>query len=160
MLKIFKRIGYFLEYSERNYPRIFCLYTGLFAFFLVHEAEPVRTSSRSNIVMEQVGDGGNSDSNSNAAFRSTLPGQRSSGEQLSKSQDLKPLPVVDELPPRVGYRTALSGGKRLPNNPGGGGSWDENNQDDEFAWGKVQNDPEMCSRAQGYCQDQSKKNQH
>ena len=33
------------------------------------------------------------------------------------------------MPPRFGYRTALSGGKKLPDNPGGGSLWDANNQD-------------------------------
>ena len=66
------------------------------------------------------------------------------------------------MQPRFGYRTALSGGKKLPDNPGGGGdSWNANNQDneDEFAQKNVQNDPEMWSRYQEYCRDQSKKNQ-
>ncbi len=157
MLKFFKRIGYFLERSERNYPIIFWLCTGLLEFFLVHEPEPVKTSSQFHIVIEQVRGGGNYDSNSNAGFARLPPGQKSSGEQSFNSQDLKP--VDDKIPTRVGYRTALSGGKKLPDNPGGGGSWGVNNQDNEFAWGKIQNDPEIWSRYQGYCQDQSKKNQ-
>ena len=66
------------------------------------------------------------------------------------------------MPPRFGYKTALSGGKKLPDNPGGGGgSQDANNHDneDEFAWKNVQKDPEVWSKYQEYCQDQSKKNQ-
>jgi putative component of toxin-antitoxin plasmid stabilization module len=91
-------------------------------------------------------------------FVQTPPSQRSSGgsgEQSINSQDLS------KIPPRFGYRTALSGGKKLPDNPGGGGSWDANNQDneDEFAWKNVQKDPEVWSKYQEYCQDQSKKSQ-
>ena len=99
--------------------------------------------------------GGKSDSNQNPAFVQTPPGQRYSGEQSTNSQDLS------EMPPRFGYRTALSGGKKLPDNPGGGGSRDANNQDneDEFAWKNVQKDPEVWSKYQEYCQDESKKNQ-
>ena len=97
--------------------------------------------------------GGKSDSNQNLAFVQTPPGQRDSSEQSTNSQDLS------EIPPRFGYRTALSGGT---DNPGGDdGSWDANNQDneDEFAWKNVQKDPEVWSKYQEYCQDQSKKNQ-
>lgn len=67
----------------------------------------------------------------------TPPGQRYSGEQSTNSQDLSEMSTI------FGYRTALSGGKKLPDNPGGGGSWDANNQDneDEFAWKNVQKDP-------------------
>ena len=79
--------------------------------------------------------GGKSDSTQNPAFVTTSPApdQRQSGEQSTNSQDLR------EIPPRFGYRTVLSGGKKLPDNPGGGGSWDSNNQDneDEFAWKNV-----------------------
>lgn len=83
----------------------------------------------------------------------TPPGQRYSGEQSTNSQDLSEMSTI------FGYRTALSGGKKLPDNPGGGGSWDANNQDneDEFAWKNVQKDPEVWSKYQEYCQDQSKK---
>jgi len=101
--------------------------------------------------------GGKSDTNQNTAFMQTPPApyQRYSGEQSTNSQDLR------EMPPRFGYRTALSGGKKLPDNPGGGGSWDANNPDneDEFAWKSVQKDPEVWFNYQEYCQDQSKKNQ-
>ena len=66
MLKIFKFIGCFLERSERNYPRIFWLYTSLLGFCIFHE--PVTTSSQSQIVIEQVcisrGGGSKSDSSS------------------------------------------------------------------------------------------------
>ena len=93
-------------------------------------------------------------SNLKPAFVQTPPSQRSSGEQSINSQDLI------EMSPRFGYRTALLGGKKLPDNPGGN-SWDANNQDneDEFAWKNVQKNPEVWSNYQEYCQDQSKKNQ-
>ena len=101
--------------------------------------------------------GGKSDSNQNTAFVQTplAPGQRYSREQSTNNQDLR------EMPPTFGYRTALSGGKKLPDNPGGGGSWDANNSEneDEFAWKNVKKDPEVWSNYQEYCQDQSKKNQ-
>jgi hypothetical protein len=45
-------IGFFLESSERNYPRIFWLCTSLCGFFIFHE--PVTTSNQSQIVIEQV----------------------------------------------------------------------------------------------------------
>ena len=106
--------------------------------------------------------GGKSDSNQNTAFVQTppAPDERYSGEQSTKQptngQDLR------EMPPRFGYRTALLGGKKLPDNPGGGGSWDANNQDNEneFAWKNVQKDPEVWSNYQEYCQHQSKKINH
>ncbi len=113
-------------------------------------------------VITSLGRGGNSDSsqssNSNPAFMPPMPDRGSSREQSLKSQD--PRPIDHERPQIFGYRTALSGGKKLPDNSGGGGdSWGANNQDNEFAWGNVQNDPEMWSEYQGYCKDQSKKNQ-
>ena len=115
-------------------------------------------------VVNSLRGGGNSDSsqsvNSNPAFVRTPPGQGSKGSSGYNSQDLRP--VDQEIPQRFGYRTALPGGKKLPDNPGGGGDYDSlgaNNQDNEFDWGNFQNDPEMWSRYQGYCQDQSKKNQ-
>ena len=99
--------------------------------------------------------GRKSDSNQNPAFVQTPPGQRYSGQQSTNSQNLS------EMPPRFWYRTALLGGKKLPDNPGGGGSWDGNNQDtdDEFAWKNFQKDPEVWSKYQEYCQYQSKKGQ-
>lgn len=65
------------------------------------------------------------------------------------------------MPSRFGYRTTRSSGKKLPDNPGGGGSWNVNNQDNEdpFAWKNFQKDLEVWSKYQEYCQDQSKKNQ-
>jgi hypothetical protein len=65
------------------------------------------------------------------------------------------------MPPKFGYRTELAGGKKFPDNPGGGGggSWGANNPDDKFAWENVQKDPEMWSNYQEYCQYQSKKKQ-
>ena len=64
------------------------------------------------------------------------PDQIYSREQSTNSQDLR------EMPPTFGYITELSGGKKLPDNPGGGGSWDANNSEneDEFAWKNVQKD--------------------
>jgi len=93
-------------------------------------------------------------SNIKPAFVQTPPGQRSSGEESINSQDLI------EISPRFRYRTALPGGKKLPDNPGGG-SWGASNQDneDEFAWKNVQKNPEVWSNYQEYCQYQSKKNQ-
>jgi hypothetical protein len=112
-------------------------------------------------VVTSLGRGGNSDSsqssNSNPAFMPPMPNRGSSGEQSLNSQD--PRPIDHEIPQIFGYRTALSGGKKLPDNPGGGDSWGANNQDNEFAWGNVQNDPEMWFEYQGYCKYQSKKNQ-
>jgi hypothetical protein len=107
--------------------------------------------------------GGNSDSsqssNSNPAFMPPMPDRGSSREQSLRSQDPKPInkPIDPEIPQRFGYRTALSGDKKLPDNPGGGDSWGANNQDNEFAWENVQNDPEMWYEYQGYCKYQSKK---
>ena len=98
---------------------------------------------------------GKSDTNQNPVFVQTPPGQRYGGSQPTNSQDLS------EMPSRFGYRTALSGGKKLPDNLGGDGLWNANNQDneDEFAWKNVQKDSEVWSKYQEYCQDQSKKNQ-
>jgi hypothetical protein len=41
-----------LEHFERNYARIFWLYTSLLGFFLFHE--PVQISSHSQVVIEQL----------------------------------------------------------------------------------------------------------
>jgi hypothetical protein len=142
MLKIFKTIGYFLERFERNFPRIFWPCIAVLGFFLLHEVEPGSASSRFPLVIEQVhgrGGGGNSESNSNAAFRATPPVSGSSEKELSKSQNLKPK-LINEPTPRVGSKIALSGGKKLPDNPSGGGSWGLDNQDNELAWGKIQRD--------------------
>jgi hypothetical protein len=127
---------------------------------LNHDSNTEFNSDENSIsVVNSLRGGGNSDSsqssNSNAAFVRPTPG--SSGEQSFNSQDLRQ--VDQEIPQRFGYRTALSGSKKLPDNPGGGDSWGANNQDNEFAWGNVQNDSEMWSKYQGYCQDQSKKKQ-
>jgi hypothetical protein len=132
---------------------------------LNHNSNPEFNSDENSIsVVNSLRGGGDSDSsqssNSNAAFMRPTPEQgsrRSSGEQSFNSQDLRQ--VDHEIPQRFGYRTALLGGKKLSDNPGGGDSWGANNQDNEFAWGNVQNNPEMWSKYQGYCQDQSKKNQ-
>ena len=86
-----------------------------------------------------------------------MPDRGSSGEQSLNSPD--PRPINHEIPQRFGYRTALSGGKKLPDNPGGGDSWGANNPDNELAWKNVQNDPKMWSEYQRYCKDQSKKKQ-
>ena len=94
----------------------------------------------------------NLNSNLKPAFVQTPPSQtssRESGEQSINSQ---------KMPPRFGYRTALSGGKKLPDNPDGGGSWDASNQDNED-WKNAQKDPEVWSKYQEYFQDQSKKSQ-
>jgi hypothetical protein len=106
----------------------------------------------------------NFDSNQKPAFVQTPLGQRSSGEPIilpSQEPIILPSQDLSEMPLRFGYKTALSGGKKLPDNPGGGGSWDANNQDneDKFAWKNVQKDPEVWSKYQEYCQGQSKKNQ-
>jgi hypothetical protein len=122
---------------------------------LYYNSNPEFNSDDNSIsVVNSLRGGRNSDSsqssNSNSAFvpRLSEQGSRgSSGEQSLNSQDLRPLD--HEIPQRFGYRTALSGGKKLPDNPGGGDSWGANSQDNEFAWGNVQNDPEM--------QDKSKK---
>ena len=126
------------------------------------------SNENSIIFVNSIRGGGQSDSNQKTAFVTTLPvppapdqtqtpgpDQTQSGEQSTNSQDLR------EITPRFGYKTALSGGKKLPDNPGGGGSWDANNQDneDELAWKNVQKDPEVWSNYQEYCQYQSKKNQ-
>jgi hypothetical protein len=75
-------------------------------------------------VVTSLGRGGNSDSsqssNSKAAFMQPTTDTGSSGEQSLNSQDLRP--VDHEIPQRFGYRTALSGGKKLSDNPGGGDS--------------------------------------
>jgi hypothetical protein len=66
MLKFFKFIAYFLERSERNYPRIFWLCTSLSGFLIFHE--PIQNRSQSQVVIEQVhilhGAGSNSNSSS------------------------------------------------------------------------------------------------
>ena len=96
-------------------------------------------------VITSLGRGGNSDSsqssNSNPAFMPPMPDIGSSGKQSLNSQN--PRPIGHKIPQRFGYRTALSGGKKLPDNPGGGDSWGANNQDNELAWKNVQNDPEI-----------------
>ena len=56
---------------------------------------------------------GKSESSQNIAFVQTPPGQRYSGEQSINNQDLR------EMPTKIRYKTALSGGKKLPENPGG-----------------------------------------
>ena len=120
-----------------------------------HSNSEFNSNENSITLVNSLRGGGKSDSNKNQAFVQTPPGQRYSGEQSTNSQDLSEMPTI------FGYRTALSGGKKLPDNPGGGGSGDANNQDneDEFAWKNVQKDPEVWSKYQEYCQDQSKKNQ-
>ena len=44
---------------------------------------------------------------------------------MQNSQDL------NKMPPRFGYRRSLSDGKKLSDNPSGGGSGDTNNNDNE-----------------------------
>ena len=56
MLKFFKFIGYFLERSEINYPRIFWSFTCLSGIFLFYQ--PVQTFRQSQIAIEQVFAGG------------------------------------------------------------------------------------------------------
>ena len=127
---------------------------------LNNSSNPEFNSDESSITLFNSLRGGGEKSDSNQfsnlkpAFVQTPPGQKSSRKQSINSQDLI------EMSPRFGYRTALPGGKKLPDNPGGG-SWDANNQDneDEFAWKNVQKNPEVWSNYQEYCQDQSKKNQ-
>jgi hypothetical protein len=129
--------------------------------FLIGLSMNYNSNDNSISVVTSLGRVGNFDSskssNSDPAFMPPMPDRGSSGEQSLNSQD--PRPIDHEIPQRFGYRTALSGGKKLLDNPGGGDSWGANNQDNEFAWGNVQNDPEMWSEYQGYCKDQSKKNQ-
>jgi len=48
-------------------------------------------------------------------------GGQSTNSQVTPSQDVKEI--------TTGYRTAISSGKKLPDNPGGGDSWDGNEQD-------------------------------
>ena len=74
---------------------------------------------------------GKSESSQNIAFVQTPPGQRYSGEQSINDQYLR------EMPTKIRYKTALSGGKKLPDNPGGGSSWNGNNQDNEDEIGKI-----------------------
>ena len=106
------------------------------------------SNENSTTLVNSLRGGGKSDNNQNPAFIQTPPGQRSSEEELTNSQDLS------KIPPRFGYRTAISGGKKLPDNPGGG-SGDDYDQDneDEFAWKNIQKDPEVWSNYQQYCQD-------
>ena len=152
----------------RFFKRVMLVF--LFGFLvrlsLNHNSNPEFNSDDNSIsVVNSFCGGGNYDSsqssNSNAGFVPQMLEQKSrgsSGEQSVNSQDLRS--VDHEIPQRFGYRTALSGGKKLPDNSGGGGdSWGANNQDNEFAWGNVQNDPEMWSEYQGYCKSQSRKNQ-
>jgi hypothetical protein len=95
---------------------------------LNHNSNPEFNSDDNSIsVVNSLRGGGNSNtsqsSNSNAAFVPPTPEQGSrgsSGEKSLNSQDLRP--VDHEIPQRFGYRTALSGGKKLPDNPGGGDS--------------------------------------
>lgn len=111
---------------------------------LNNNSNPEFNSDKNSITLVNSLHGGKkSDSNLNPAFVQTPPGQRSSVEQLTNIQDLTP---------KFGYRTSLSGGKKLPDNSGSGDSWDENNQynENEFGWKK---DPEVWSKYQGYCQD-------
>jgi hypothetical protein len=150
MVRFFKRV-------------VFVLLFGLLVGLSLNHNLNTEFNSEENLisVITSLGRGGNSDSsqssNSNSVFMPPMPDRRSTKEQSLKSQD--PRPIDNKIPQRFGYRTALSGGKKLPDNPGGGDSWGANNQDNEFSWGNVQNDPEMWSQYQGYCKSQSKKNQ-
>ena len=69
-------------------------------------------SNENSIILVNSLRGGGNDSNQKPAFMKTPPGQRYSAEQSTNSQDRS------EMPPRFGYKTSLSDGKKLPDNPG------------------------------------------
>jgi len=123
-------------------------------------------SSISVVKSLRAGDSSDSNlsSNQNPAFVPQDPGQGSrgsSGERSINSKDFRP--IDPKIPSRFGYRTALSGNNKLPDNPSGSGSSSNpgstNNQDNELAWENTQNDPEIWTKYQNYCQEQSKKKQ-
>jgi hypothetical protein len=135
----------------------FCFIFGFWIGIVLYDYSNSEFNSNENSItlVNSLRGGGKSESNPKPAFVQSppVPDKKYSGEQPTKSQDFR------EMPPKFGYRTELAGGKKLPDNPGGGGSWGANNPDDEFAWKNVQKDPEMWSNYQEYCQYQSKKKQ-
>ena len=114
----------------------------------------VNLNESSISVVKSLRAGGNQPKDQNPAFVLQQPGQssvRSSEESSTSSQDLRPIDPA----PKFGYRTAISGSKKLPDNPGGSDdSGLSDNQDNELA---IQNDPEIWTNYQEYCKEQTKK---